>query len=77
VETPAKLFPARVVSSAIGFSKGWASSSASKARKRPQEIGGAMFLLASNGFRGLAGLPHGLCALLPVEDTDAKGSRSE
>ena len=25
------------------------------------------FLLASNGFRGLAGLPHGICALLPVE----------
>ena len=26
------------------------------------------FLLASNGFRGLAGLPHGLCNLLPVEE---------
>jgi cell wall assembly regulator SMI1 len=26
------------------------------------------FLLASNGFRGLADLPHGLCDLLPVED---------
>lgn len=26
------------------------------------------FLLASNGFHGLAGLPHGLCALLPVEE---------
>jgi cell wall assembly regulator SMI1 len=26
------------------------------------------FLLASNGFKGLAGLPHGLCSLLPVEE---------
>jgi cell wall assembly regulator SMI1 len=26
------------------------------------------FLLASNGFRGLAGLPHGICSLLPVEE---------
>lgn len=25
------------------------------------------FLLASNGFRGMADLPHGLCSLMPVE----------
>ena len=28
------------------------------------------FLLASNGFLPLAGLPHGLCSLLPVEEID-------
>ena len=41
------------------------------------------FLLASNGFRGLAGLPHGLCSLLPVEkigwmrDVDRSGRLAE
>ena len=69
LETIAEDEPERMTSRWLGF----AGAAPDAIEVREKALGTRLpadyraFLQASNGFRGLAGLPHGICSLLPVE----------
>jgi cell wall assembly regulator SMI1 len=72
LEILAEREPERIASRGLGFPG--ASPAAIAAREQTLKVtlpdDYRAFLLASNGFLPLAGLPHGLCSLLPVEEID-------
>ncbi len=64
--------PERIESRWLGFPGASPSAIAAREQKLEAKLPDdyRAFLLASNGFLPLAGLPHGLCSLLPVEEID-------